>query len=70
MPAALERSRSGKGGHIWIFFDRALPAITARKLGCRDSHANDGAQASDSASIPTIAFSLTRTRCLREGSGT
>ena len=34
VPAALERSRSGKGGHIWIFFERALPAITARKLGC------------------------------------
>jgi hypothetical protein len=34
VPAALERSRSGKGGHIWIFFDRAVPAITARKLGC------------------------------------
>jgi hypothetical protein len=34
VPAALERSRSGKGGHIWIFFDRTLPAITARKLGC------------------------------------
>ena len=34
MPAALERSRSGKGGHVWIFFDQALPAITARKLGC------------------------------------
>jgi hypothetical protein len=34
VPAALERSRSGKGGHIWIFFDRELPAITARKLGC------------------------------------
>lgn len=34
VPAALERSRSGKGGHIWIFFDRALPGITARKLGC------------------------------------
>lgn len=34
VPAALERSRSGKGGHVWIFFDRALPAITARKLGC------------------------------------
>ncbi len=33
VPAALERSRSGKGGHVWIFFDRALPAITARKLG-------------------------------------
>jgi superfamily II DNA or RNA helicase len=34
VPAALERSRSGKGGHVWIFFDHALPAITARKLGC------------------------------------
>jgi superfamily II DNA or RNA helicase len=34
VPAALERSRSGKGGHIWIFFDRGLSAITARKLGC------------------------------------
>ena len=34
VPAALERSRSGKGGHVWIFFDRVLPATTARKLAC------------------------------------
>ena len=34
VPAALERSRSGKGGHIGSLFERALPAITARKLGC------------------------------------
>jgi len=34
VPAALERSRSGNGGHVWLFFDRALPASTARKLGC------------------------------------
>lgn len=34
VPASLERSRSGNGGHIWIFFDRAIPANTARKLGC------------------------------------
>jgi hypothetical protein len=34
VPAALERSRSGKGGHVWIFFERAVPAIAARKLGC------------------------------------
>ncbi len=34
VPASLERSRSGNGGHIWIFFDRPIPAITARKLGC------------------------------------
>jgi hypothetical protein len=34
VPAALERSRSGNGGHVWIFFDQAIPAPTARKLGC------------------------------------
>jgi hypothetical protein len=33
IPAALERSRSGRGGHIWIFFDAPLPASLARKLG-------------------------------------
>jgi superfamily II DNA or RNA helicase len=33
VPAALERSRSGNGAHIWIFFDEALPAALARKLG-------------------------------------
>ncbi len=32
--ASLERSRSGNGGHVWIFFDRAIPAVTARQLGC------------------------------------
>jgi superfamily II DNA or RNA helicase len=32
--AYLERSRSGKGGHVWIFFERPVPAILARKLGC------------------------------------
>ena len=34
VPAALERSRSGNGGHVWIFFDRSIAAATARKLGC------------------------------------
>jgi hypothetical protein len=34
VPAALERSRSGDGGHLWIFFDRAISAVVARKLGC------------------------------------
>ena len=34
VPAVLERSRSGNGGHVWIFFEDALPANTARKLGC------------------------------------
>lgn len=33
LPAALERSRSGKGAHIWLFFSENIPAILARKLG-------------------------------------
>ncbi len=31
--AAIERSRSGRGGHVWIFFAEAIPAVLARKLG-------------------------------------
>ena len=33
VPAAIERSRSGNGGHVWIFFEQAIPACLARKLG-------------------------------------
>ncbi len=33
VPAALERSRSGNGGHVWMFFTDAIPASLARKLG-------------------------------------
>jgi superfamily II DNA or RNA helicase len=33
VPAYLERSRSGKGAHAWIFFELAVPATLARKLG-------------------------------------
>ena len=31
--AVLERSRSGNGGHIWIFFSEPIPAKLARQLG-------------------------------------
>jgi len=34
VPASLERSRSGRGGHVWIFFESTIPAAIARKLGC------------------------------------
>lgn len=34
VPAALERSQSGNGAHIWIFFIDHVPAYLARKLGC------------------------------------
>jgi hypothetical protein len=33
VPAALERSRSGNGGHVWIFFSAPIPARIARQLG-------------------------------------
>lgn len=33
VPAALERSRSGKGGHVWLFHEEAVPAALARQLG-------------------------------------
>ncbi len=32
IPAYLERSRSGKGGHIWVFFDQPYPAFRSRKI--------------------------------------
>ncbi len=33
LPVSVERSRSGNGAHIWLFFAEAVPAVTARKLG-------------------------------------
>ena len=33
VPAVLERSRSGNGGHVWIFFETPVIALLARKLG-------------------------------------
>lgn len=35
VPAYLERSRSGDGGHIWIFFNSPATATSARQLGMR-----------------------------------
>src|SRR5690606_27850643 len=32
IPAYLERSRSGNGGHVWIFFDKPYPAVRSRKI--------------------------------------
>jgi superfamily II DNA or RNA helicase/very-short-patch-repair endonuclease len=33
LPAAVERSRSGNGAHVWLFFEAAIPARLARNLG-------------------------------------
>ena len=33
IPAAVERSQSGNGAHLWFFFEHPLPAASARKFG-------------------------------------
>lgn len=32
IPSYIERSRSGNGGHLWIFFEQAFPAEQSRKI--------------------------------------
>ena len=32
IPAYIERSRSGNGGHLWIFFEENIPAEQSRKI--------------------------------------
>ncbi|HUF99215.1 MAG TPA: DEAD/DEAH box helicase family protein [Ilumatobacter sp.] len=33
VPAILERSRSGDGAHVWVFFESPIPAASARAMG-------------------------------------
>jgi len=32
IPSYIEKSRSGNGGHLWVFFEEAFPAIQSRKI--------------------------------------
>src|SRR5262249_16060465 len=34
LPAAVERSRSGNGAHVWFFFSAPVTATAARKMAC------------------------------------
>ena len=33
VPCSIERSRSGNGAHVWVFFTDAIPAIKVRRFG-------------------------------------
>ena len=33
VPCSVERSRSGEGAHVWLFFIQSVPAALARRLG-------------------------------------
>ena len=33
VPCSIERSRSGNGAHVWVFFETAVTAVKARRLG-------------------------------------
>jgi hypothetical protein len=68
VPAALERSRSGRGGHVWLFFDDAIPAALARRLA--SYILTETMERRPSGSIPTTASSRARTRCRRVDSET
>jgi len=51
VPAALERSRSGQGGHVWILFAEPVPAFLAPRLGGVSRHRGDGAKSCRQAAL-------------------
>ena len=51
IPYSIERSRSGNGAHVWIFFNAVVPAYKARRLGnaiLTEAMSRDGRMAFDS----------------------
>ncbi len=51
IPYSIERSRSGNGAHVWIFFNDVVPAYKARRLGnaiLTEAMSRDGRMAFDS----------------------
>jgi hypothetical protein len=41
VPAAVERSRSGNGAHVWFFFSTPVAAADARRMGVLSADRND-----------------------------
>lgn len=69
VPAALERSRSGDGAHVWVFFTAPLPATTARSIGAALLRETMTARVELDLQSYDRLFPA-RTSCPRPGSGT
>lgn len=65
IPALVERSRSGTGAHIWIFFSEPIPAKTARQFG--SSLLTKGAESVDQKSFRTYDRMIPAQDYLPEG---
>ncbi len=66
--AALERSQSGIGGHVWVFFSEPIPARDARRLGAfLLTQAME--RRPEIAFLPTIVSFPIRIRCRRAALG-
>jgi hypothetical protein len=63
VPAALERSRSGDGAHVWFFFSEAIPASLARKMASYILTETMEHRPEVGLDIPTTGFFRIRTRC-------
>lgn len=64
LPVALERSRSGRGAHAWIFFEEATPAVLARRLASHALTAAMEEQPDVRLDIRSLCSPI-RTRCRR-----
>ncbi len=45
LSAAVERSRSGRGGHVWFFFEEAIPRNACAEARFVPAHRDDGTTA-------------------------
>ncbi|MDD5603991.1 MAG: DEAD/DEAH box helicase family protein [Eubacteriales bacterium] len=65
IPMLVERSRSGKGAHVWLFFDAPISASLARKFGF--SLLDKGAESVNMTSFRFYDRMLPAQDCLEDG---
>ena len=69
VPAALERSRSGNGAHVWVFFAAPVRGRLGASARCAPAARGDDATRASSTSPATTGSSRTRTSCPQKGFG-